>query len=170
MDHEEARPVEISRQMERFVDHQIRASEELDDKIEVLLSLALTLTGGGVALLRLSAPPEARFFTAAPIALGIVLASSSAILLLHGYIGVTRRSAPRIHPGADPEWLAGIAGDPSWSLAHLHHATIKGFGLRAEENERESARIGTLRRVAIYLALAALLAYAVGTFMTLGGA
>lgn len=163
---------ELVRQLERFVDHQIRASEELDDKIELLLSVVIALAGGGIGLLQLLRTGGAGFRIGVAVLLGsaILAFGASALMLLHAYVGLTAARAPRIHPGTDPAWLAAIAMDASWSMDHIHHATIKGLRDRTGENDAELARVGRLHRVALYLAIAGLAASAAATFMTLGEA
>lgn len=157
---------EIVRQLERYVDHQVQASGELDRKNEVLLSVVLALTGGGIALLGTIRPLNATGIdpTAVLLLLGSTSLAGAAVVLTDAYLGLTQARAPKMYPGIDPIWLAEVAADESFTAEHVAYATTGTLRLGVEKNERELTRRGRLRRAAFYLGLAGLALYAIGTF------
>ena len=158
------------RQMERYVDHQIRAAEELDDKTEQLLTLAIAGIGGGIALSYFVPPAPTVLLgglppTAILLVLGFLTNLATVFVLLDAYVGLAPDRAPRIGPGADPEWLAQVTLDPTWKLAHVHHATMKGLRERAIENSNEHRRIGALRRRALMILIVAFVLYGAASLL-----
>lgn len=158
---------ELVRQLERYVEHQIRATEELDDKLEQFLAIILAIAAGGVAILATSPPPaqpiETAFLTL--VGLGLLASLLAGFTLVDAYVGLTAGRAPRIHPGTDPDWLADVALEPAWSLPHVLHATVKGLRQRAEENQRELNKSATARRAALHLTLLALVLSGAAIFL-----
>ncbi|MBI4393565.1 MAG: hypothetical protein HY556_07195 [Euryarchaeota archaeon] len=167
---DERRLGEVIRQMERYVDHQITVAEELDDKIEQLLALAVASFGGGLALL-LSQPTALvggdpiLTPSAALLVLSLVVNLISASLFLDAYVGILPARAPQIGPGADPAWLAEVALEPRWTMAHIQFSTIKGLKDRATENQGELVRVGSLRRLGLVALFVSLFLYGVVIFL-----
>lgn len=161
----------ILRQMERYVDHQVRAVEELDDKIEQLLAIDLLLLGLGITLLdravgrSLVDPGAPSLVLTGPLVVGFLAVVGSMILLIRGYVGVGSSRGPRHQAGPDPGWLAQAAEEEGWTRSHFLHGLIKGYERWAEDNENEISRIVRGRRAALVLALFGVLLYATGIFM-----
>lgn len=149
--------------LERTVDHQVHVMEEIDEKVVVLLGIAVGLVGVGMALLAAvlsrsgagataGAPAEASTLLAATIG-GLTLNAASVVLLLHGYVGLTPGTAPRYAHGPEPGWLRRVAFDPDWSYEAIVRAVIQGFVTFSAHLDRELGRLMRLRRLGLYAVL-----------------
>ena len=171
---DDARLAELLRQQERYIDHQLRRHEELLDQIEQLLSLAVALGGGGVALLRWTAGYAAAgrgwldLTVVVAVTVGLASAFVAALVLLDLYIGLTARRAPRIEAGPDPGWVREIAGNRAWNLQHVRHAIIRGLDERVARNRVRPARLGRRRRASVLGLLVAVGTYGIAILMAWG--
>lgn len=162
---------EVLHHLERLLDHHLRAVEEMDDQMELLLGLAVAVLGGGAVLLpgevlATGWPPGSGLWPAAILLLsGAALAAASALVLLHGYVGLTRTSAPRVPAGPRADWLVAMALDPSWDREHLRYGLLGGFRDALEQVDGELRRKAGLRRSAIYALLGAPATYLAAILM-----
>lgn len=158
--------VEIVRESERVVDHQIKAAEESDDKNEHLTSLGVALVGAEVAAyayVRGSVPENSSVMIVLPAA--IVLALAALTAFLDAYVGIARRI--RFHAGPHPEWLAAKANESSWS-PNLHLvATASSFARYFNANTASLAAANRSRRLGLALLVASTALAAGGTLYLL---
>lgn len=162
---------EVLHQLERLLDHEVRAVEEADDQFELLVVVDLAILGGGIALVRSLIPSGVEdALTLDPIvvltlASGFALASISFILLMHGYVGWTSGAGPRTQVGPNPDHLIELSQDSQVSSAHVRSGLIAGYSSYVREIEavlRDKAR---LRRHALYETFFSLVVFLVATLM-----
>ncbi|SRR5581483_2906540 len=146
------------REAERTLDTQLRAAEELDDKTEQMLTLAVSTLGGEVAILAyvaerhdLGLPVRAAFGCALGAAFFAVLA------FLDAYLGIRRRG--QVQAGPNLARLAEVANDPSWSRERHLLSVLRGYALYFEGNARIMMHASRSRQVGLAaLAVSTLLA------------
>lgn len=158
---------EVVRELERYVDHQVRATEEIDDKAEQLIALSVVLFGGAFAVFALSTSTvSAAVRGFLPVVVAGFLSNTAAFLvLLHGYLGLREAEAPRVDVSPDPFWVLDRLEEPWWTLQHHYHAVIRGYTVIARRNRSELARLTKQRRRGLYLLVLAATLYATGMFI-----
>lgn len=165
---------EVLHQLERLLDHEVRALEEADDQFELLVVVDLAVLGGAIALIRSIVPAGMGGIALAPVAVvtllvGFALASISFILLMQGYVGWVSGGGPRAQVGPNPDHLIRLSHAPEVSSADVRSGLILGYRAYVRGLEavlREKARI---RRHALYSAFLSLVVFMVGTVMVVGG-
>ncbi len=168
--------VELVRQGERVLDHQIRASEEQDAKSRHLLTLtaAILVVGAAIGGLAITdADPNVEQHRKIPFAgllgLGLYFGGIAFFLFARAYVGPETKRAIEWGVGWDMDTL-GQAADDGDIPAEIHRATLVGlpkwYGQNAE-HQKESAK---RRKKGMFwllmggLSLAASLLYAVIVF------
>lgn len=145
--------MEIVREAERAVDHQVKDAEESDDKNEHLIGLSVALVGAEVAAyayVRANSTVSGIASYAIPVAIGLALAALMA--LLDAYVGLWRRG--RVVTGPHPAWLALKANDPAWTSTEHMVAVAAAF---QEVHAMNTAALGAAaasRRIGLGLLLA----------------
>lgn len=137
--------LEIQRQSERVIDHQLRASEELDRKLEHLSTLGVASVGGGFAIgafLTTQAEPSAVQF--APLLVGVLLNVVAIAYFMRGY-GSLKESI-EIGAGPDPSWLAEKAREPGQPMGSHVLVVIRGLAQAFEENRQVVAFVSAQRK------------------------
>lgn len=130
--------VEMIREAERAVDHQIKDAEESDDKNEHLLGLGVVLIGAEVAGVAYLPGIAASDAASAAFGAAVLFALFGLVAFLDAYVGIWRRS--RLRTGLHPAWLATKANDPAWTpTEHLVAAA-------AAYDEVYATNLGTLER------------------------
>lgn len=150
----------LVRQSERAIDHQVRALEELDDKIERMMTIAVSAIGVALALATVvfQAPTLAPgpAFEGSLLA-GIVLNLAALLSLYDGYVGLLRRI--EFHVGPRPDTWNRRLKDASWN----EEAFLRGMLASSAEYFRFNARTETrkqaARRLGVYLLLLSILPY-----------
>lgn len=165
---------EVLHQLERLLDHEVRAIEEADDQFELLAVLDLAVIGGGIALVR-SLLTSAGAVVALPIGvvvllvLGFGLACAAFVVVMEDYLGWTARSAPDVEVGPSPDHLVAWSQDAATPSQELRLGLIEGYrgyvlGIEGMLESKTSAR-----RVALYALFGSLLAFLAGTLILLAG-
>lgn len=146
----------ILREMRSILDREIRATEEVDAKTELLLGLVIALLGGALALFKdlfgdpaflLSGPGRVAFVA---MWTALALLAAAAALLLHAYIGITGAREPTIVGGPRPSDLLEYARDPDLTRQDLLEGLVEVYPLFADATRRDRQRIMAHRRPALY--------------------
>ena len=156
-------------QAQRAVDHQIRALEELDDKIEHMMTIAGTGVALGIGFAALgiqggSPSPSPWFprFLAAAVALDVL-----AILVLYGaYAGFVRRY--ELHVGPNPAaWLAKVH-DAGFRENAFFRGMLSSLAKYFQFNSRTLARKLRRRDLGVAFLFVSILPYVAALFF-IGG-
>ena len=117
---------------ERVIDHQVQAVEELDDKSEHMIGLAVALLAGGLSLAtfatsRANSHPDAWFFW---MLLGAGALNLVAIVaFLESYVGF--RHGVEVHVGPSLTWIQAKAQDRTWSVPSHYLSLLSDNGYPA---------------------------------------
>lgn len=165
---------EVLRQLERALDHEVRATEEVDDKLERLLAIVVLALAGSMAVLGSLFPGpatltagEARLVLALS-ATGILSLVAAAGFLVHGYIGLTPRSGPEFIVGPDPDLLVRRSADPAITRERVLRALSTQYPAYIDSVGQERMRILRLRHRAFHLLTSGLGLLGVGRLMAWG--
>lgn len=170
-----AKLAEILLELRRLMDHSIRAIEEVDDKVELLLGVSIALLGTGLGITGgLLSGSFGVTGTPTTVALGLLFAGvglngTGSLLLLHGYVGLTPGTARRVRTGPDPQWLASVAEEVDWDIEAVRAALVKGYRHYLRTARAGLDHLGRLRRLALHAVLAGTAAYLAATLMMVGG-
>ncbi|MEA3200397.1 MAG: hypothetical protein QOE90_1825 [Thermoplasmata archaeon] len=159
MDDEPARAVlEILREAERVLDHQIRSLEELDDKIEQMLALGVGSLAGAFALAAFIASREPRWAGyAAALASGALWNCAAVFYFARGYGIVDREVQAKVGPSTG--WLAAQAQGPSPNLVEHGRLVVAVLHNSFEDNDETATFIAQQSRKGVRWLAAALMLY-----------
>lgn len=154
---------------ERLVDHQVRAAEELDDKAEQMIRLAMVTMAGAMSVaLFVGQEPDiqADAVSAVIYAVGLSANLLAAFLFIHSYVGIGRPI--ELYPAPSVEWLEAKRDDADWTF-HDHLASL--ISSYAEYSRANVARMtnsaGRRSRGLVWL-FAAVLLYSTATALIVG--
>lgn len=151
---------EILREAERAIDHQLTVLADLDERTGEMVKLGVATLGGGLVALAFlvdrAGVPESGSVRAA-VVVCIVLNLMALMFFLDVYVGVFRRHQRQA--GADPQWLAERANDPTWRIDQHFLEVVAGHGTYFRENARLMATSAKSRRAGIVLLVAAVIGY-----------
>lgn len=117
---------------ERVIDHQIQAVEELDDKSEHMIGLAVALLAGGLSLALFAVSrdhihPDAWFYW---MLLGAGVVNLVGIVaFLESYIGFRR--GVEVHVGPSLAWIQTKAQDNTWGVSSHYLSLLSDEGYPA---------------------------------------
>lgn len=160
---------EILREAERVLDHQVRALDTLDDKVEQMLTLSVGVLLGAFALaafLAERANPWRAY--AAALAAGGLWNVTAVVRFARAYGVVDREIEAQVGP--DSYWLVERAQDTTWA-AEAHAAQVLGaIHNSIEANGEMAAFVSQERARGMRWLLAALTLYAavIALFVLLG--
>lgn len=163
------RLAETLREVERIIDHQARAIEELDDKSEQFITLAVAALAGGIALGAFGVQQLAHGVDALAVALLGVAGGFNLIGLLfivNSYIGF--RQQIEVYVGPDVEWLVQKSNDRDWTLASHYLNVIAGFAGYYQNNLKKMSHSVHWRRRGVYVLVTGVAAYAATFLLILG--
>lgn len=149
----------IRRDAERIVDHQIRAAEELDRKLEHLSTLGVASTGGGFALGGFIATQGGGAPLFVLLGVGVLLNVAAIAFFMRGY-GALRESV-ELGAGPDPTWLAAKAVEEGWNGDRHQKSVIRGLAQAFEENRQTGAFVSNQRKKGARLLLSGVAFYVV---------
>lgn len=162
-----SKPDIVLHQMERLLDHQVRALDALGGRTGILLGLAIVLIAGGIALLNavldgVPGPLDIRVhIVLLVIVIGVFATAASVLLFLQASVGLTRRSGRRFESAPEPGMLVAMALDPDWSADAVTYSLLRSYRRYAASLDGELARVSGLHRSAVLGLLGALWAYAI---------
>lgn len=153
---------EMMREQERVIEHQVHALEELDDKSEHMIRLAVAALAGAVALasLLLRGPDAIPGHSLLPLGVGAALNIAAMVLFVDAYVGFRRHSEAYVGP--DPRWVAQRAVDPGWNLEKHLVALIEDQPAYFDHNREVIERSVERRKVGVFTLLASLVGYTGG--------
>lgn len=149
---------------ERVIDHQVQAVEELDDKSEHMIGLAVALLGGGLSLAlfavsRNNIHPNVWFFW---MLLGAGAVNLVAIVaFLESYIGFRR--GVEVHVGPSLSWIQAKAQDETWGVPshYLSLLSDEGYPAYYKFNLAKMLHSAGARRFGLFTLAGAVLLYTV---------
>ena len=142
---------EMLREAERAVDQQLKVLEELDDKSEQLLAVALATLGSGLALVTFASGREALLLDPSfrgLVGLAIVSNLCALLAVLRGYVGAGQ--GRERFAGPSPRWLKEKANLSDWTMERHQVTVIGGFADWFDHNaalmdaQRRTHRLGVL--------------------------
>lgn len=155
---------------ERLIDNQVRAAEELDDKAEQMITLAVaTLAGALTVALFIGQEPDitANWGFAGLYAVGLLLNLIGIVLFIDSYIGI--RHPMEMYPAPDIRWLEKKRDDPGWNLESHLSSLISSYAAYSESNVSKMKQSADRRRHGLYLLMGAVSVYAVSILFIVAG-
>lgn len=145
---------------ERLIDHQVRAAEELDDKAEHMIKVAIATIGGALTVaLFVGQEPDIDATTPSAILFGIGLVMNLAAIVwfIDSYVGL--RKPLEMYPAPDIGWLDAKRADPDWDLEVHLESLISSYSQYAKSNVAKMEQSARKRRAGLYLLFASVATY-----------
>lgn len=161
---------EILRESERAVDGSLRALEEFDDKVEQMLTLAVAVLGGGLAIagFTVSRPTSTSLSALVALSCGVTLSLGAGASFLSAYLRPADGGFASGTP--HPRWLAERARSEDLDLAEHLVAVILTLSVAFETNVSMVVRGSKALRLGVRALLAAVAAFAGAVMFLVGGA
>jgi hypothetical protein len=139
---------EALREAERTLDQQLRAAEELDDKTEQMITLAVSTLGGEIAILAYVAERhDLGLAVRGAFACALAAAFFALLAFLDAYVGLRKRG--HLQAGPSLRKLAEVANDPAWSMDRHLVSVLQGCASYFEANAVLMAGASRARRVGL---------------------
>ena len=147
--------LEMLREAERVLDHQVRALESQDHKTSQMMPLEIGMLGAALALRTFAAQSRV-----ADVPFAILLTVSAVanlgalVFLLDAYIGLSSRRY--VHVGPRLGWLAEKVLEDEWTMEDHCASLLADFRDYFTHNKLVFARVAEVRRhsfVALFVAL-----------------
>jgi hypothetical protein len=157
---------ELVRESERVVDWQVKAFERAEDKSDRLMSLALAVLGGGLAIgaiVNADGPPAYGAIALGLVAGAACLNLTSLVFFLRASPGLLEQHDVR--PGPAPRALSRRSLDNTWTLEDHYLDFLRSMADCHIENAANLARAVLGRRRGLRLLLCAIAAYALALLL-----
>ncbi len=154
---------------ERLLDHQIRAAEELDDKAEQMIRLAIATMAGAITVaLFVGQEPAIDADPLAAIIFGVGLVANllAAFLFVHAYVGVGR--PVELYPSVSAQWLLEKKQDDTWTVEDHLSSLVTSYAAYAESNVKKMERSAGRRTRGLFCLLAGIMVESVAIALIVG--
>lgn len=171
-DNDEVEKVEEAlHQLERLLDHEMRATEEIDSKLRLFLGLTTAIIGASIPFFGSLFPHRPTTWTLAQImaiallGIGFVLVVIATSLLIDGYIGINEDRRPDWHIGPAADNVSDIAQDEDISDLRFKKSLAAAYPGFIEDVGEERRRIIEIRHHAVYLMVFGVAFYGAAAFI-----
>jgi hypothetical protein len=145
---------------ERLIDHQVRAAEELDDKAEHMIKVAIATLGGALTVaLFVGQEPEidATRSSALFFGVGLLLNLAAVVSFIDSYIGFRRPL--ELYPAPDIGWLNEKRSTVGWNLEVHLESLLSSYANYSESNVTKMEQSAQKRRAGLYILMTCVATY-----------